>query len=316
MRYIIAGSFMLLSVASTRAATAQDPYAISKSRADSAALRVERLQQRLVTGAVMSVSATLDSAYDAYGEALHAFATAGIRRWESAARAGDANGLRVALADFERFAQAHLDRTLRMHTNDVQFEVRLRAGAVQLNDRELRSLTPAQRQEFRRYLTPQADSGYRRRSPALWSGAALTAPPRGLAVGGLASSGADIGVCPTRAPGGLEARRGLTGVLERLLPAPAMAASRANVGCTLGDRVPAPPFAIGGAVAAACIVGGSVSLGTGCLAAIVSGGAGAVSAYNSWGSCKSWCNRNVTKWFGARKACKAACLVAFAAALA
>jgi len=265
---------------------AQDPYTAAKRRADGIAAQLDRLQGQQTSGRLLATSVAVDTSLDAYAEALNDAAVAAFDQMRTLATPARGAQLKALIEDYEGWAKRHTNHALAVHEREVQLDVRVRAGLVTYSPQELQQFTPADLDDFRRSVSPFADSVYRRNAPRLWPGAGR---------------------------GGMDELSEVIGRITALaLPSVAHASP---VDHPLIHPVATAP-AIGGAVAAACIVGGSLSLSSACIAAIMGGTAGVVAAYNDYKGNLSWCNKHVTKHFGLRKICKAGATVAFVATLA
>lgn len=238
--------------------------------------------------AIAKSDAVLDRHFDAYAKAaLNAFKDARSAT-ESDARAKKDSGGLAKLKAFEDKAKAHRGDMDKVVERISEINAGVTRGDIRIQDDLLRELTPQQKTQFKKTLTPEAAQKYGfilEMDDARLASSVGDADDAADAYSRVKAQEAEQRICPGTA------RRLLSAAHEVMFP---RAEAALGIGCY-------------GVCAA--------SLGLGCVACVVSAGGAAVTAYNQFASAMSHCC--TCHWYKPWCCgCKAAAVVAFLAALA
>lgn len=251
---------------------------------DSALARIEQ------TDSIDATADRIDALLDAYSrEARGAFNAVMVQMRAYNESKGTQGSLNAAV-EFENVVRMHRLRADTIAVRMASIDGGIRSGRIKLSRSLIQGLTPVERQQFRRSLSPRADSMYRTRlGPVIF--------PTDEAIRHMTDTewyAARTTTC--RPASDVGTRRGglFAGLVAMVVPTTAYAAE------------PKPADI----VAAQCYAVCSASFGWACATCIVQAGSTAINAWNQLSRCKSNCGTChwYTPW---RCACRAYCWAVF-----
>jgi hypothetical protein len=236
-----------------------------------------------------------DSLVEVASNEMRAAFQAALTELDTYAKSRRQRGSIDAMRRFETVAKDFLARNERIAEKMGTVGGLVSEGNVTLDKSLLRRMSPAERDEFRKSLTPRADSIYLR--SGVYSGT-ITRGTR---------AAVDL-PCPynpskflSHNTAGLPAKTLADRLLDLMIPA-------AHAATTVSDS---RSFALGIGCYGTC----HASLGLACAACVVSAGGAAAEAYQTFSSCRSRCGS--CHWYSVwRCVCRAGCTAAFVATLA